>query len=131
LGCRDFVLRGGALSRYWRSSPFLRVLDILVFFVGSYFTTDKLVKACIQECSGSHLYRFIPARGAGLAREFVCPDCEVFAGAIDFAGDVDEFDVIFEALSLCFKTKSPIFTRRMDTGILLTLISIRVRSPCA
>jgi hypothetical protein len=84
-----------------------------------------------QGGQGAYLCRFLPEWGDGLARELLRSDIKFFVGDLIFAGDVDAVGADFEAFSLCFKSKSPIFARRSAIGIRLTLISIRVRSPCA
>jgi hypothetical protein len=79
----------------------------------------------------AYLCRFLPEWGDRLAREVLCSGNKFFVDASIFTGDAAAVRVDFEVLSLCFKSSSPIFARRSVIGIRLTLISIRVRSPCA
>ena len=77
----------------------------------------------------TYLRRFCGLCGDGLALSFeAC--AKVFAG--DFAMDRDVVATTgFGAGTLYFASKSPILAFLKAIGILLTLISIRVRIPCA
>jgi hypothetical protein len=125
---REAVRAGGRMASF-----FARFFGFSTFsFSLSSSDTSSLllsVKVGCVHVKFTHLGRFRGLCCEGLAR--ACGFCAIALAGDDCLTCVDCIAAILGAPPLCFAKRSPIFAFRSAMGIRFTLISIRVRIPCA